>query len=86
LGEWWGCGKLVEHPSVGELVVLYDGVAVISNLTDTREASPQGIHGYRSKNARACILVEYLIGCVDGLYIVVRPYVAIGIRRRAVAR
>src|SRR4051794_19352021 len=81
-----GTGELADHPSIRDLIVKNDRVAVASGLAETTEAGPNGNDARWPKNGSARIFIEDLIAFVDHLDILGRADLAIGIRRSTVTR
>ena len=81
-----GACELADDPAVGELVVDHDRVAVAIGLANAAKAGPDRGDARRPQHRGTRGLVEDLIAFVDDLDVLRRAHLAIGVRRRAIAR
>ena len=74
-----GC-ELTYEPSVGDGVIDSDRVALVVGFAKPAEADPQRVDSRRAvKNA--ALPVEDCKAGIDSLYIVIRAYISVGVRR-----
>src|SRR4030095_15237653 len=62
-------GELTDDPTVGDLVIKHHGVASAVGRADAAKAAPKSADANRSKDGRACALVENLEPFVHDLNI-----------------
>ena len=80
-----GLGKLSDDPSIGQMVVKDNGIAVATSLTGAAETGPDRRDTIRSQDGVAGRFIEYLVAFVNDLDVLRFSDSAVGIRRRAIA-
>jgi len=80
-----GLGKLSDDPSIGQMVVKDNRIAVATCLTGAAETGPDGRDTIRSQDGVAGGFIEYLVAFVNDLDVLGFSNRAVGIGRRTIA-
>src|SRR5437016_11977392 len=80
-----GLGKLSDDPSIGQMVVKDNRIAVATSLAGAAETGPDGRDTIRSQDGVAGRFIEYLVALVNNLDVLRFTNRAVGIGRHAIA-
>ena len=78
-------GKLSNDPSIGQVVVKDNGIAVATSLTGTAETGPDRRNTIRPQDGVAGRFIEYLVAFVNDLDVLCFSNGTVRIRRCAIA-
>jgi hypothetical protein len=78
-------GKLSHDPSIGQVVVKDNRIAVATSLTGAAETGPDGRDTIRSQDGVAGCFIEYLVAFVNDLDVLGFSNCAVVIGRRTIA-
>src|SRR5262249_16545421 len=77
-------GELAENPTVGELVIKDNWIAIVVGLASAAESRPQCVSGCRACNQSPCRFVENSKGRIYPLHVLGRADGAVSVRWSAI--